>query len=209
MTRLVLAPAPLGDAYEIADQSRAMMFAGVAFLTFTLFSGIADVTSPESVISALSRFAAAASACVTVLALMWAYPRSMDRLKWVMCLVGILGVVVHIAGVNFLLRVTADVPDFQIALLVAHLLYALVLLFFGASIIRHPLLPNWLAPAMVCDGLIWLSYYWFFAHSGPAPLLAMCAWGPGIAIEIICAVIFIRVGLKLSKWSRQAIENGH
>lgn len=208
MFHKLLKPAELGNAYDLADQSIPMISAGLSFLGFVVFMAFADLTDPDSVLSALTRFSGVVCAVATIATLQWALPKSLSAYKILMTTLGLIGVFVQFSGVNQLMKTTAEVSSFFGYLMVAQFFYTVVLLVFGICIVKHPLLPSWLAGGMFFAGIVWSVNYWYAAHSTAPVVLEFLAWGPAIAAEVACCVYFVLAGFKMRRLSKHAIMFG-
>lgn len=206
MLSRILSPASLGDAFDRSDQSRMMVFAGLSFLGFVCFMAVADLSPKDSIVSATTRLAGVACTISTIISLQWAFPEEFRHYKRWMAIFGITGVAVQMVAVNFLMHSTAEVAQFFGFHLLAELFYIGVLILFGICIIKHPLLPNWLAGGMLFAGIVWPLNYLLIAQGiNFRPLTFLC-WGPALFCEIACCVYFIKAGITMNVQSRQEIE---
>lgn len=170
-----------------------------------MFTAFADVTNPDTILSALTRFSGVVCAVCTIATLQWAFPKSLSMHKMFMTLFGAIGVFVQFFGINHLMRATAEVSSFFSYLMVAQFFYTVTLSIFGICIIKHPFLPNWLAGGMMFAGVVWSFNYWYAAYSTAPAFLEFLAWGPAIAAEVSCCMYFMLAGFKMRGISKQAI----
>lgn len=208
MNRRWISPAKLGNAYDLADQSVASITAGLTFFAFIVFMAIADLTDADSILSAITRLGGVVSAIATVITINWVFPKSLSRHKQLMALFGTIGVIMQFIGVRQLMHATAEVDHFFNFLLAAQFFYSLVLLIYGLCILKHPLLPSWVAVGLLFAGVVWSINYWYIAQSETNEIVSFLAWGPALVVEVAACGAFVHTGLKQQKLSRLAIQRG-
>lgn len=208
MRERLLRPADLGTPYQIADQSTAMFVAGFCLLGFAFFHACADLSESDSIVSALTRIAGSASAFGIVLALHFALPKSMSGLKWLVIVLGAIGTIAQVVGVNHLMQPRAEVVTFYGFHYLAQVFYILCLITFGIVVFKHHFLPNWMAFALLFADIVWSIRYLLVIREPVPPLVNFLSWGPGLIAELIGCAGFFLAAIHMRKHAAQKINKG-
>lgn len=206
MPASLLRPADLGDPYELVDQSRGMFVAGASLLGFAFFHACADFVDSGSIISALTRFAGIACAFAIVIAVQFALPRSMSKLKMSIIILGSIGCIAQFMGVNRLMQAQAEVSIFFSFHVLSQVFYTLTLITFGICVFKHRHMPNWMVFALLFAEIVWSVHYFNMINDSAPALVSMVAWGPGILAELVAFAGFIIAGRRMKVESARLIR---